>query len=106
MRNIVRVRLPLVAVALSQAFSAIAHARETDDQLTPTVRVTATKAHGFVPRTVEAGSFRGADVMDVPSTVNVVTREVLELQGAAGLYDAVRNTVPKSMQNSAVQRTR
>lgn len=70
------------------------------------MRVTATKAQGFVPRTVEAGSFRGADVMDVPSTVNVVTREVLELQGAAGLYDAVRNTAPKSMQNSAVQRTR
>jgi iron complex outermembrane receptor protein len=41
---------------------------------------------------VEAGSFRGADIMDVPSTVNVVTREVLELQAAGGLYDALRNT--------------
>jgi iron complex outermembrane receptor protein len=100
MRNIVRVRLPLVALALSQAFSAIGHAQETDDQLTQTVRVTATKAQGFVPKTVEAGSFRGADVMDVPSTVNVVTREVLELQGAAGLYDAVRNTAGVTRQQN------
>ncbi|QJE03547.1 TonB-dependent siderophore receptor [Massilia forsythiae] len=65
------------------------------------VRITAARAQGFVPRTVEAGSFRGADVMDVPSTVNVVTREVLELQGAAGLYDALRNTAGVTRQQNA-----
>ncbi|MEO6855685.1 MAG: TonB-dependent receptor plug domain-containing protein, partial [Rhodoferax sp.] len=64
------------------------------------VTVQATTAKGFVPTTVEAGSFRGADIMDVPSTVNVVTREVLELQGAAGLYDAVRNTAGVTRQQN------
>jgi iron complex outermembrane receptor protein len=64
------------------------------------VTVRATKAQGFVPETVEAGSFRGADIMDVPSTVNVVTREVLEQQGAAGLYDALRNTAGVTRQQN------
>lgn len=91
----------LLALALSQIFPAIGLAQETDDQEMQSVRITATKAQGFAPKTVEAGSFRGSDVMDVPSTVNVVTREVLELQGAAGLYDAVRNTAGVSRQQNA-----
>ncbi|MGV7207236.1 TonB-dependent siderophore receptor [Oxalobacteraceae bacterium A2-2] len=64
---------------------------QNDDQVLEAVKVTAVKAQGFAPSTVEAGSFRGSDVMDVPSTVNVITREVLDLQAASGLYDAVRN---------------
>lgn len=64
------------------------------------VTVTGVRAKGFVPLTVEAGSFRGADIMDVPSTVNVVTREVLDLQGAAGLYDALRNTAGVTRQQN------
>ena len=64
------------------------------------VTVVAATAKGFVPSTAEAGSFRGADIMDVPSTVNVVTREVLELQGAAGLYDALRNTAGVTRQQN------
>jgi len=66
-------------------------AQEADDRVLHAVKVTAARADGFAPKTVEAGSFRGADIMDVPSTVNVVTREVLELQAAGGLYDALRN---------------
>nr|WP_229423770.1 TonB-dependent receptor plug domain-containing protein [Massilia frigida] len=38
--------------------------------------------------------------MDVPSTVNVITREVLDLQGAAGLYDALRNTAGVTRQQN------
>lgn len=92
---------PLVTVfALSQAFPLCAAPQETDDQDMQAVRVTATRAQGFMPNTVEAGSFRGSDVMDVPSTVNVITREVLELQAAAGLYDALRNTAGVTRQQN------
>jgi iron complex outermembrane receptor protein len=81
-----------LSLVFPHAFPAAAMAQEADGGAVPAVRVTAVKAQGFMPNTVEAGSFRGSDVMDVPSTVNVITRDVLELQGAAGLYDAVRNT--------------
>lgn len=49
---------------------------------------------------MEAGSFRGSDIMEVPSTVNVVTREALEQQAASGLYDAVRNTAGVTRQQN------
>jgi len=89
-----------LCVALSLAFPLVATAQEADEQVMHAVKVTAAKAQGFVPNTVEAGSFRGSDIMDVPSTVNVVTREVLELQGAAGLYDALRNTAGVTRQQN------
>jgi iron complex outermembrane receptor protein len=57
-----------------------------------TVNVDASRTNGFVPTTVEAGTFRGTNLMEVPATVNTVTREVIELQGAAGVYDVLRNT--------------
>ncbi|MBO9883097.1 TonB-dependent siderophore receptor [Xanthomonas sp. D-109] len=65
-----------------------------------TITVTGARATGLTPQTVEAGSFRGADILDVPSTVNVVTREALDLQGAAGLYDALRNTAGVTRQQN------
>jgi len=89
--------LPLY-LALSAVFPAVA--QEADEQVLHAVKVTAARADGFAPNTVEAGSFRGADIMDVPSTVNVVTREVLELQAAGGLYDALRNTAGVSRQQN------
>ncbi|WP_312184244.1 TonB-dependent siderophore receptor, partial [Massilia timonae] len=78
----------------------LAAPQELDEQDMQAVRVTATRAQGFMPNTVEAGSFRGSDVMDVPATVNVITREVLELQAAAGLYDALRNTAGVTRQQN------
>jgi iron complex outermembrane receptor protein len=87
--------LPL-CLALTAAFPAFAQ----DEQVLQAVKVTAARADGFAPKTVEAGSFRGADIMDVPSTVNVVTREVLELQAASGLYDALRNTAGVTRQQN------
>jgi iron complex outermembrane receptor protein len=93
--------LPLrLILALSAAFPVVAMAQQAEDPLLQTVLVTAARADGFVPTTVEAGSFRGADIMDVPSTVNVITREVLELQAASGLYDAVRNTAGVTRQQN------
>ena len=97
-------RLPLM-LALALA-APLAHAQEVivaaesaesapsgkDDATLQAVHVTAVRSEGFKPVTVKAGTFRGADVMDVPSTINVVTSKVLEAQAAEGLYDAVRNT--------------
>lgn len=96
----VTLRPLLTVLALIQAYPAFAAPQERDEQDMQAVRVTATRAQGFMPNTVEAGSFRGSDVMDVPSTVNVITREVLELQAAAGLYDALRNTAGVTRQQN------
>jgi iron complex outermembrane receptor protein len=93
-------RLLPVYLALAAVFPADAYAEQTDDQVLQAVKVTAARADGFAPKTVEAGSFRGADIMDVPATVNVITREVLELQAAGGLYDAVRNTAGVTRQQN------
>lgn len=90
----------LTVLALIQAYPVLAAPQERDEQDMQAVGVTATRAQGFMPNTVEAGSFRGSDVMDVPSTVNVITREVLELQAAAGLYDALRNTAGVTRQQN------
>ncbi|VVD33347.1 Ferrichrome-iron receptor [Paraburkholderia dioscoreae] len=67
-----------------------ASAASDPQQLAP-VRVTGTKAQGFAPTTVETGPYRGLDALDVPATVNVVTRGVMDAQGDTGLYDALRN---------------
>ena len=90
----------LIALALAHLFPAAAHAQQDGEGDMQAVRITAARAQGLVPNTVEAGSFRGADIMDVPSTVNVVTRELLELQAAAGLYDALRNTAGVTRQQN------
>ncbi|MYM87046.1 TonB-dependent siderophore receptor [Rugamonas sp. FT82W] len=86
--------LPLACLAGTAA------AQSAEDEVLQTVKVTAARAQGLLPRTTEAGSFRGADIMDVPSTVNVITRELLERQAAAGLYDAVRNTAGVTRQQN------
>jgi iron complex outermembrane recepter protein len=90
-----------IGVALTFALPAGAMAQQTDADDMQAVKVTAARAQGFMPNTVEAGSFRGADIMEVPSTVNVITREVLELQAAGGLYDALRNTAGVTRQQNA-----
>nr|WP_307688826.1 TonB-dependent siderophore receptor [Variovorax ginsengisoli] len=65
-----------------------------------TVTVDAQRANGFVPNSVEAGTFRGAGIMDVPATVNVVTRAVIEEQAAASVYDVLRNTAGVTRQQN------
>lgn len=64
------------------------------------VVVTGSSAKGLRAESVEAGSFRGADVMSVPSTVNVITREALDQEAAQGIYDAVRNTAGVTRQQN------
>ncbi|MGJ7493397.1 TonB-dependent siderophore receptor [Variovorax sp. ZT4R33] len=91
--------LALAAAPLAHAQTAPATVPATAGELA-TINVDASRANGFVPNTVEAGTFRGANLMDVPATVNTVTREVIELQGAAGVYDVLRNTAGVTRQQN------
>ena len=95
-----RSRYIFLTFVLSAPSVAWAQQPDQDSAVLGTVRITAARAQGFLPNTVEAGSFRGSSIMEVPSTVNVVTREVLELQAAGGLYDALRNTAGVTRQQN------
>ena len=105
--------LPLLPVAAVLSLAFAAHAASAangangqddltagDEKVMQAVQVTGARAQGLVPVTTEAGSFRGANIMDVPSTVNVITRELLEQQAVSGLYDAVRNTAGVTRQQN------
>ena len=63
-----------------------------DRQHLGTISVTAERVTGFKARTTQLGAFRDAEILDVPATVNVIPRTVLDVQEAQGLYDALRNT--------------
>lgn len=93
-----------LAAAAMLACAPTLHAQGTDkgssDKPLDTLTVRDERSNGFVPNTVEAGTFRGASIMDVPATVNVITREVLDRQAAGGLYDAVRNTAGVTRQQN------
>jgi iron complex outermembrane recepter protein len=56
------------------------------------VTVTGDSVRSFSSRDVGVGAFRDQDPLDVPLTNNVVTREVLDAQGARSVYGALRNT--------------
>ena len=75
-------------------------AADSRDATLQAVHIRAVVSEGYRPVTVKAGTFRGASVMDVPSTVNVVTSKVLEAQAATGLYDAVKNTAGVTRQQN------
>ena len=92
-------------LALAGTFSHVSHAQTTDSapeargQL-GTITVESSATSGFVARTVEAGTFRGANILEVPATVNTVTRDVFELQGAASIYEVLRNTAGVTRQQN------
>jgi iron complex outermembrane receptor protein len=87
-------RRPL-AIALSCLSCTVAMAddapAETDATALKAVNVVATKTSGFAARRVEVGPYQGQDILDIAATVNVVTRDLLDVQAPTGLYDALRN---------------
>lgn len=88
--------LPLVA---QQTAPVPAKPEATAVQL-ETYTVTDTQKGGFKAERVQVGSFRDMNPVDVPATFNVVTREVLDAQGARTIFDAVRNTAGVTRANS------
>jgi iron complex outermembrane receptor protein len=98
--------LPLFIACALCATAALAQSAGTDSSTAPKkkattlkgVQVSAAGATGFAANKVEVGPFQGQDILNVPATVNVVTRELLDAQGANGLYDALRNVAGVSRQ--------
>jgi iron complex outermembrane recepter protein len=54
--------------------------------------VSASQVKSYKADRVQMGAFRDVDPVDVPVSVNVITREVLDAQAARGLHDALKNT--------------
>lgn len=67
-------------------------APDPEPQTVEDIVVTADRPDSFGADLVQVGSFRGARLIDVPLTVNVVPRELLRAQAAQSLFDALRNT--------------
>ncbi|WP_082448670.1 TonB-dependent siderophore receptor [Xylophilus sp. Leaf220] len=56
------------------------------------VTVSSERLGSFGSGTVQVGTFRDQNPLDVPLTNNVITREVIDAQGQRTLYGALRNT--------------
>lgn len=54
--------------------------------------VSASRVRSYGTDRVQVGSFRDVDPVDVPLTVNVITREVLDAQGARTIFEALKNS--------------
>lgn len=84
----------LITTALTAtlfAFPARAQDASQDDVALEEIVITADRS-GFGAELVQVGTFRGARLIDVPLTVNVVPQELLRAQAVTGIYDALRNT--------------
>src|SRR5258706_1483233 len=89
------------AVALAFALAPLAvRSQQADEKKKPedekrhleTINVSAEKVTGFRARTWQVGAFRDAEILDVPLTINVLPRTVLDVQQAEGIFDALKNT--------------
>ena len=74
---------------------------DKDESVLSMISIMDIRSDGLKPETVEAGTFAGSSIMETPSTVNVITRDALDLQGATGTYDALRNTAGVTRQQNA-----
>lgn len=57
-----------------------------------TISVTADVGRGFTTKTSQVGAFRDQNMLDVPLSINVVPRAVMDAQAVSNLYDVLRNT--------------
>lgn len=65
---------------------------QDEQQTLGEVEVSTNRRQSFHSKTVQVGTFRDMDPLDVPLTVNTVTREVLDAQATNSLFGALRNT--------------
>lgn len=59
------------------------------------------RAPSFGADTVQVGAFRNRSLLDTPATVAVMTRSLLDAQGAQGLDDALRNAAGITQQSTS-----
>lgn len=92
MMRTVRQSTPLqFALGLVAAVAALPASAQTAERELGEVRVE-DKAAPYTSTSVQVGTFRDTDPLDVPLTVNVVPRGVLDAQAATSIYDALKNT--------------
>lgn len=82
---------PVALALLSLGLPALAVAQTTNTELEE-VEVQAREQGSYSSNAVQVGTFRDTAPIDVPLTVNSVTREVLDAQSATTLFGALRNT--------------
>lgn len=82
----------LAASAFAQGTAAPAPSSELPPVTLEEFTVSGEKVHSYKAERVQLGAFRDVDPVDVPISVNVITREVLDAQAARGIYDALKNT--------------
>ncbi len=90
-------RLTCIAHALILTFpfsyaSAQTVAASKPAQELTTVTVVGERTDSFKSNSVQVGTFRDMNPLDIPQTSNVVTREVLDAQATNNLFGALRNT--------------
>lgn len=71
--------------------------RSLDDQIV----VTGKHEAPFRAEVVQVGAFRNQSIMDTPASIAVMTRSLLDDQGAIGLDDALRNTPGITQQSTS-----
>ncbi|HEX4918364.1 MAG TPA: TonB-dependent siderophore receptor [Limnobacter sp.] len=83
---------PIALALLSLGLPAYALAQSTEPAQLQEVEVQARQQGSYNTSAVQVGTFRDTDPIDVPLTVNSITREVLDAQSSTNLYSALRNT--------------
>lgn len=87
------IRRVLIGAALvSPALAGAQTAPAKEDSLLQEIVVTADRMQSFGADLVQAGTFRGAEIIDTPLSINILPRELLESQQAESIHDAMRNT--------------
>lgn len=84
-------RTLLLAAALASPVT-LAQQAGGEQPLLQEIVVTADRVNSFGADLVQAGTFRGAEIIDTPLSINILPRELLESQQAESIHDAMRNT--------------
>jgi len=65
---------------------------ESNEPKLEMITIQADRSSGFQTQYVQVGAFRDANILDVPLTINVMPRDLLDAQDAQGLFDALKNS--------------
>src|SRR5882724_4656920 len=90
-RNSCRLLASASGIAITVVLATSAVAQTTSDNAPALEEVTVQGVRGFGSSVSQVGSFRGAQIIDVPATVNVLPRDLLDAQGVQGLNDVLKN---------------
>lgn len=97
----------LLAAAVAAAPAAIADVPASADDpriersLDEEIVVTGQHEAPFRAEVVQVGAFRNQSIMDTPASIAVMTRSLLDDQGAQGLEEALRNTPGVTQQSTS-----